>query len=149
MFLDRETPGLRNRGAQVVLQVREVLHEKTIERMPSHERMKGDQHVIGRPDLEDSPHDEAARVDFAVLGVLLEQEPADEKTAQREKQIDAFPAEVRERILRDRHYRGTGIDRAEVIAHHGDDRDAAQKVEFDRARANDGFRPPERVRDHR
>ena len=117
--------------------------------MPSHERMKCDQHVIGRPNLEYSSHDKATRVDFAVLGILLEQEPADEKTAQREEQIDAFPAEMRERILRDRHHCRTGIDRAEVITHHGDDRDAAQKVEFDRPRTNDGFRAPERIRDHR
>lgn len=149
VLFDGKAPCLRNRRAEIVLQVREVLHEKAARRMAMNDRMERDEDIVGRPDLEDAPHDEAVRVDRSALCVLPEQQAADEKTAQRKEQVHALPAEVRERILQDRYDRQAGIDGAEVIPHHGDDCDPAQEIELDRPVANDRLRPSKRIRHHR
>jgi len=94
MFFHRETPGLRDRRAEIVLQVREVLEKKCIPRMPPGEHVKYDQHVIRGPDAEHASHNEAACVDVACFGVLPQQQSAHQKAAQGKEEIDALSPEA-------------------------------------------------------
>ena len=99
MFFDRETPGLGNRGAQIVLQVGQVLDQKRIPRMAPGQHMKGDQDVIRGPDAENPPDDKALGVDVTCFGVLPKQQAANQKAAERKEQIDAFTPKTLQGVL--------------------------------------------------
>jgi len=94
--------------------------------------MEQDKHVIRGPDLENTPDDEAPCIDTSCFRILLQQQPAHEKTAQRKEQVDALAAKAFQGIFDPADKRITGLDRVKVKAHYGDDRNAPHEVELDR-----------------
>ena len=80
---------------------------------------------------------------MACFGVLSKQQAAHQKTAQREEQIHAFAAETLQRIFNDLDQEIAGMNGMKVKAHHHDDGDAADEIEFDRPPGFCGSRPAE------
>jgi hypothetical protein len=143
VFFDREAPGLGNRGAQIVLQVGQVLDQKRIPRVSSSQHMKCDQHVIRGPDAENPPDDKALCIDVTRFSVLPKQQAANQKTAEREEQIDAFAPETLQGILDDVNQEVIGMNGMKVKAHHHDNGDAAHEIQFDSPAGCYGPRPAE------
>ncbi|KAH0441307.1 hypothetical protein KCU90_g2453, partial [Aureobasidium melanogenum] len=143
VFFDREAPGLGNRGAQIVLQVGQVLDQEGIPRMAPGQHVKGDQHVIRGPDAENPPDDKALCVDVACFGVLSKQQAAHQKTAQREEQIDAFAPKAFQRVLDNLNQKITGVNGMKVKPHHHDNGNAAHEIQLDGPACRYGSRPAE------
>ena len=141
MFFDRETPSLRDRSTEVILQVCHVLEKKCIPRMPAGQHMENNQNVIRGPDTEHPSHDKAARVDMTRFSVLPKQQASDEKAAQCEEEIDALSSKVLEWILDNLKEYIVGMNSVKVKAHHRNDCDATNEVQFDRTSGFRGSRP--------
>ena len=71
MLFDGECPGLLDACAQIVLKMKKILEEKGMNRVPSRDRMKEQQKIERRPNLEEAPHHKATRVDLSSILVLL------------------------------------------------------------------------------
>jgi hypothetical protein len=144
VFFDRETPGLGNRGAQIILQVGQVLDQKRIPRMAPGQHMESDQHVIRGPDAEDPPDDKTLGVDMTFFRVLSKQQAANQKAAQCEEQIDAFAPETLQGIFDDLDQPVAGMNGMKMKAHHHDNGDAAHEIQLDRPAGCYGSRPAEK-----
>jgi hypothetical protein len=66
------------------------------------------------------------------FGVLSKQQTAHQKAAQREKQVHAFAPEILQWVFNDLDQIIAGMNSMKVIAHHRDNRNAANEVKLDR-----------------
>ena len=93
------------------------------------------------PQVRGVPVVTASRVDMTRFSVLPKQQASDEKAAQCEEEIDALSSKVLEWILDNLKEYIVGMNSVKVKAHHRNDCDATNEVQFDRTSGFRGSRP--------
>ena len=91
------------------------------------EQHRQDEDIVLGPDFKAAADQELFCVDLSVQLPFLDEEAADEKTAEDEEDIDARPSEEGEAQF------GEGVlkpRQERVVVHHHEDGEAADKVEF-------------------
>jgi hypothetical protein len=86
--------------------------------------------IVGRPDLERATHEETSDLNMLGLEQLLDQQAADEKPTQDEKQVHADPAAPLEEPFESHSERVVGRNGLEVKLHDRQNCEAAHEIEL-------------------
>jgi len=93
MLFDGQAPRMLERGACIVLNIQQVLPYEGLQGVSVQNDLEQKVEVIGRPDLQHSAYKKPADLNLPGSGDLLDEQAADQETAEHKKQIDSHPAD--------------------------------------------------------